>query len=66
MSGCPCRDCNVGYGTILFLDGSMGRYPIHVYPGACLTGQSTAYVIRNGGMTWVKPGESVGWVESDS
>lgn len=50
--------------AVLFADGTMGRYPIHIYDGACLTGDATAYIIRNGTMVWVKPGESVSWIES--
>lgn len=49
--------------TILFADGNIGRHQVFVYTGACLTGQSTAYIYRNKQMTWVVPGESVAWVE---
>lgn len=52
--------------TVLFLDGTIGRHEVFAYSGGCLVGQSTAYVIRSGQMTWVKPGESVDWIESKS
>jgi hypothetical protein len=49
--------------TVLFLDGTCGCYQVYLYQGACLVGQSTAYVYRGGKLTWVKPGESVAFVE---
>lgn len=49
--------------TVLFLDGTMARLPVFVYAGACLDGDPTAYVYRNGKMTWVIPGESVEFIE---
>lgn len=52
--------------TILFLDGKTSHLQIHIYMGACLSGQPGAYVYRNGQFTWVKPGESVSFVETDS
>ncbi len=50
--------------TVLFKDGTLARLPVHIYPGACLIGQPTAYVHRKGVMVWVKPGLSVSWVEA--
>ena len=50
--------------TVLFSDGIVGRCQIFVYQGACLAGEPTAYVLRNGQLIWVKPGQSVQWVET--
>ena len=56
-----------GQGTslVLFRDGTSGRFAVHRYDGACFTGDPTAYVYRNGVLTWVRPGESVSWVEAE-
>ncbi len=50
--------------TVLFKSGKIGRYVVFVYAGACLKGDPTRYIIRDGEMTWVKPGESVTWIEA--
>jgi len=50
--------------TVLFLDGTTARKQIHIYGGACRIGQATAYVVRHGKRVWVKPGESVEFVEA--
>lgn len=50
--------------TILFHDGTTQRLPVHAYGGACISGQPTAYVCRDGKLVWVVPGESVAWVEA--
>jgi hypothetical protein len=47
---------------VLFLDGTSGRFEIFRYLGACLVGQPTCYIVRQG-IVWVKPGESVNWIE---
>lgn len=52
--------------TVLFLDGISGRYEIYVYTGACFIGDPTAYVFRNDQQVWVKPGESVEFIECKS
>lgn len=49
---------------VLFKDGKSGRFPLHLYLGACMAGDPTAYVIRGGETVWVKPGESVQFVEA--
>ena len=48
---------------VLFADGTSGMYVVNVYGGACLIGDPTAYVMRNGERVWVKPGESVEFIE---
>jgi|HubBroStandDraft_4_1064222.scaffolds.fasta_scaffold00070_60 hypothetical protein len=50
--------------TVLFKDGTHGRFQRHIYSGGCIAGQPTAYVYRDGAMVWIKPGESVAWIES--
>lgn len=49
---------------ILFKDGKSGMYMRHNIDGACLIGEATVYVIRAGERVYVKPGESVDWVET--
>lgn len=49
---------------VLFSDGSSGRYVVWIYTGACLAGDPTAYVVRGGSTVWVRPGESVEFVEA--
>jgi hypothetical protein len=53
-----------GKKLVLFLDGRSGAFRVYVYGGACLAGQPAAYVIRGGGLVWVRPGESVEFVEA--
>jgi len=48
---------------VLFLDGSMARMVVYIYGGSCIAGQPTAYVLRDKRLVWVKPGESVDFVE---
>ncbi len=50
--------------TVLFKDGTASRCMVFIWQGACLVGDPTAYVIRNGEMVWVVPGESVSFVEA--
>lgn len=50
--------------TVLFLDGSAARLPIQFYRGAALAGTPTAYVVRQDTVVWIKPGESVDWIEA--
>jgi hypothetical protein len=52
--------------TVLFLDGTSQRCQVHVCGGACLVGWPTAYVIRDNQTVWVKPGESVSFVETNA
>ena len=51
---------------VLFLDGTIGYYRINLYAGGCLLGQATAYVLRGPERepVYVKPGESVDWIET--
>lgn len=48
---------------VLFLDGLRARLHVHLWTGACLTGDPTAYVYRDQRLVWVKRGESVSWIE---
>ncbi len=50
--------------TVLFHDGSFGRFPVYVHNGAALVGQPTAYVYRDNKLVWVRPGQSVDWIEA--
>lgn len=50
--------------TVLFSDGHVRRCEVFLYAGACMVGDPTAYVYRNGQLTWVKPGQSVAWIEA--
>jgi len=51
---------------VLFLDGAVAYCHILRYFGACFAEQSTAYVLRGEEriFCWVKPGESVDWIEA--
>ena len=49
---------------VLFRDGHAAMLQVYVYQGACLVGDPTAYVYRNGQLTWVLPGQSAKWVEA--
>jgi len=49
---------------VRFADGTHGNYPVFAYMGAAMKGDPTAYVYRAGRLVWVKPGESVAWVEA--
>ena len=48
---------------VLFADGSVERCEVLIWHGPCLVGDATAYVRRNGKYVWVRPGQSVQWVE---
>lgn len=50
-------------GLVLFIDGTVGNYGVFIWRGPALIGDPTAYVFRDGRMVWVKPGESVRWIE---
>jgi hypothetical protein len=48
---------------VMFKDGTIGRKVLHFYTGACFGGEPTAYVFRGSTLVWVKPGESVAFIE---
>jgi len=51
--------------TVLFKDGTFGRYFLFIWTGARMKGDPTAYVMRGGKtVTFVVPGESVEFVEA--
>jgi hypothetical protein len=50
-------------GTVLLMSGKVVRAKVLVVTGACLVGDPTAFVEINGEIIWVKPGESVDFVE---
>ena len=49
--------------AVLFADGRIERHNILMYLGACLAGDPTAYVLRDGVVVWVVPGETVAFRE---
>jgi hypothetical protein len=49
--------------TVLFQDGTFGRYELNLCGGGCMIGDPTAYVVRRGQTVLVKPGESVQFIE---
>ncbi len=49
---------------VLFKDGKSGWFVPNYYQGACMKGDPTAYVYRGEQLVWVKPGESVQFVEA--
>jgi len=48
---------------VTFSDKSSGKYPIYVLQGACIIGEPTAYVERNGQRVFVKPIAAETYVE---
>lgn len=61
------RPSYAGLISVLFLDGTVGRYARHDVYGACITGDPTVYVLRKvcdeTRRVYVIPGESVAWME---
>ena len=56
---------NIGIRTVLLNSGKLIREIVHVYEGAVMVGDPTAYIlIPRIGIVWVKPGESVSFVEA--
>lgn len=54
-----------GKFLVLFLDGTSGMRDVFLYGGAAFIGDPTAYAFRgDGSVAWVKPGESVSYVET--
>jgi hypothetical protein len=53
-----------GLKFVLFKDGSSAVKQVYLYQGAALVGQATAYVMHAGKLVWVKPGQSVSWVQA--
>jgi hypothetical protein len=51
-------------GTILLKSGEVIKRTIWTYNGPAFTGDPTAYIIYGEKIVWVKPGESVEWVEA--
>lgn len=49
---------------ITFKDNTCGRLQVKFYQGACLVGDPTAYVHRNGQLAWVRNDPHRGWVEA--
>lgn len=54
--------------SVLFKDGTMGKFTRNDYHGACFTGDTTVYVHRKVGnetvTVWIKPGTSMDWIEA--
>lgn len=40
---------------VRFLDGAMFKTVVHLYEGACLVGDPTAYAIRKDQVVWLRP-----------
>lgn len=53
-----------GRKLVLFKNGTSGRFYVNFYLGACMAGDPTAYIVVDGKMVWVKPGESVEFIEA--
>jgi hypothetical protein len=49
---------------VLFADGTYSKHVVKQYHGACLAGQATAYVVKNGQTIWVSPGRYFPWYEN--
>jgi len=60
----PATTRTLGCHTILFADGRTARLPVHIYLGAAMVGEPTAYTEINGRVVWLEPGESVPFVQS--
>ena len=56
----------IGPRLVRFANGTRKLCDVFAYQGACLVGQSTAYVMKGKRAVWVKPGRSTGFVESPS
>ena len=54
---------SIGVRTVFFLDGVSSRCQVFLTSGPALVGQSTAFVLRDGVVVWVAPGESVDFME---
>lgn len=50
--------------SVLLKSGAFVRREIMLYGGAALIGDPTAYFLSNGAMIWVRPGQSVDWIEA--
>lgn len=49
---------------ITFKDNTCGRMEVNFYAGACMVGDPTAYVYRDGKLVWVRNDDQRGWVEA--
>jgi hypothetical protein len=54
---------SIGVRMVLCRDGVASRRQVFVTSGAAMVGDPTAFVQRDGRSVWVKPGESVDFVE---
>ena len=50
--------------TVLLKNGTVVKRELFLYGGAAMVGDPTAYFVSNGAIVWVKPGESVDWIEA--
>jgi hypothetical protein len=53
-----------GFHLVQFRNGQRGMFLIHLYHGACFAGDPTAYIVYGGGVVWLRPGESVEFIEA--
>ena len=51
-------------GTVLLKSGVLIIRRVLRYSGAAFSGDATAYVYYHDRLIWVKPGESVEWIEA--
>ncbi len=49
---------------VLFRDGTRSLHTVYLWTGGCFVGDPTAYCFRNGQQIWLKPGESVEFIEA--
>jgi hypothetical protein len=49
---------------VLMKDGRLVRTQVYTHQGACLVGDPTAYIMLGGELVWVRPGESVSFIEA--
>lgn len=50
--------------TVLLKDGNLIRTIVWQYAGGAMVGDPTAYIMLGGRMVWVRPGQSVDFLES--
>lgn len=50
--------------TVLLKNGTLVKRDVLLYTGAAFAGDPTAFFVSNSAIVWVKPGESVDWMEA--
>lgn len=49
--------------TILFRDGTIGRFYVESYTEGAFKGDPTAFVYRNKKLVWVRPIKEIDWID---